>query len=147
MSVMGSIKIILGLIALVIMLLFFLGLKSQKGRARGLVDGKLAPCGAAPNCVSSETNTQLEKQIAPLKGSLKSAKAAIIATGGTITMETEGYISATYITKIFKFVDDVEIRRHNKDEVHIRSASRVGYSDRGVNRQRTDSIRTHMQRG
>ena len=69
---------------------------------------------------------------------------AITATGGTITSETDSYLSATYMSKIFKFVDDVEIR-HDKDNIwHIRSASRVGYSDRGVNKKRVEAIRSKL---
>lgn len=120
---------------------FLLGLKSQKGSAPGLKDGKLAPCKSAPNCVSSEAETQPEKMVKPLSGSLAQARAAIIATGGTITAETDTYISATYMSKLFKFVDDVELRDAGDNTVHIRSGSRVGYSDRGVNRKRVRAIR------
>lgn len=134
-------KFILIAIAAIIALFFLLGLKSQKGKAKGLVNGLLAEPSTAPNCVSSEDDVQPEKQVAPLKGSLETIKAAIMATGGTITSETDSYASATYMSKLFKFVDDVEIR-HDKDNIwQIRSASRVGYSDRGVNRKRVEAIR------
>ncbi len=125
----------------IFVLFFLLGLKSQKGKAKGIVNGHLAEPGSAPNCVSSEIDVQPEKKVAPLNGSLSAIKKAIISTGGTITSETESYLSATYMSKLFKFVDDVEIR-HDKDNIwHIRSASRVGYSDRGVNRKRVEKIR------
>lgn len=125
----------------IFVLFFLLGLKSQKGKAKGVVNGHLAEPGSAPNCVSSEIDAQPEKKVAPLNGSLAAIKAAIISTGGTITSETESYLSATYMSKLFKFVDDVEIR-HDKDNIwHIRSASRVGYSDRGINRKRVEKIR------
>ena len=123
------------------MVFFLLGLKSQKGKAKGLVDGHLSPPGSAPNCVSSEIDVQPEKKVAPLNGSLAQIKAAIVETGGVITSETDSYLSATYMSKVFKFIDDVEVR-HEKDDIwHIRSASRVGYSDRGVNRKRVEAIR------
>ena len=123
------------------MVFFLLGLKSQKGKAKGLVDGHLSAPGSAPNCVSSEIDVQPEKKVAPLNGSLAQIKAAIIETGGVITSETDSYLSATYMSKVFKFIDDVEVR-HEKDDIwHIRSASRVGYSDRGVNRKRVEAIR------
>lgn len=131
--------------ALAICVLFFLmGLKSQKGKAKGLTTGHLAEPGSAPNCVSSEIDVQPEKKVAPLNGSLAAIKTAITATGGTITSETDSYLSATYMSKLFKFVDDVEVR-HDKDNIwHIRSASRVGYSDRGVNRKRVEAIREKL---
>lgn len=138
-------KFVLGAIGVIIVVFFLLGLKSQKGKAKGLLNGHLAPPSSAPNCVSSEIDVQPEKKVAPLNGSLEAIKAAIIATGGTITSETKSYVSATYMSNIFKFVDDVEIR-HDKENVwHIRSASRVGYSDRGVNRKRVEAIRAAIK--
>ena len=134
-------KFIFIAIGLIVALFFLMGLKSQKGKARGLVNGHLASPGSAPNCVSSEVDVQPEKKVAPLNGTLTQIKAAIKATGGTITSETDDYLSATYMSKVFKFVDDVEIR-HDKENIwHIRSASRVGYSDRGVNRKRVEALR------
>lgn len=138
-------KFVLGAIGVIVVVFFLLGLKSQKGKAKGLVNGHLAPPSSAPNCVSSEIDVQPEKKVAPLNGSLEAIKAAIIATGGTITSETKSYVSATYMSNIFKFVDDVEIR-HDKENIwHIRSASRVGYSDRGVNRKRVEAIRAEIK--
>ena len=137
-------KFIFFAIGLILFLFFLMGLKSQKGTAKGLVSGHLAPPGSAPNCVSSEINVQPEKKVAPLNGKLAQIKAAIKATGGTITSETDNYVSATYMSKIFKFVDDVEIRHEKENIWHIRSSSRVGYSDRGVNRKRVEAIRTHI---
>jgi len=137
-------KFILIAIGLILALFFLLGLKSQKGKAKGLVNSHLAPPSSAPNCVSSEVDVQPEKKVAPLNGSLDSIKAAIKSTGGTITSETDTYLSATYMSKIFKFVDDVQIRHEKEDIWHIRSASRVGYSDRGVNRKRVEAIRAQL---
>jgi len=134
-------KFILSAIGLIIVLFFLLGLKSQKGKAKGLIDGYLAEPGTAPNCVSSEVDVQPEKKVAPLNGSLEQIKAAITTTGGVITSETDSYLSATYMSKLFKFIDDVEVRHEKEDIWHIRSASRVGYSDRGVNRKRVEGIR------
>jgi uncharacterized protein (DUF1499 family) len=138
-------KFVFSAIVVICALFFLLGLKSQKGKAKGLVQGHLAPPSAAPNCVSSEVDVQPEKKVAPLNGSLAQIKAAIIETGGVITSETATYLSATYMSKVFKFIDDVEIR-HDKENIwHIRSASRVGYSDRGVNRKRVEAIRAAIR--
>lgn len=138
-------KFVLAAIGLIAVLFFLLGLKSQKGKAKGLIKGHLAEPGTAPNCVSSEVDVQPEKKVAPLNGSLAQIKAAITATGGIITSETDSYLSATYMSKLFKFVDDVEVRHEKEDIWHIRSASRVGYSDRGVNRKRVEAIRAEIQ--
>ena len=137
-------KFVISVIVLICVLFFLMGLKSQKGKAKGLISGHLAEPGSAPNSVSSEIDVQPEKKVALLHGTLSGIKTAITATGGTITSETESYLSATYMSKIFKFVDDVEIR-HDKDNIwHIRSASRVGYSDRGVNKKRVEAIRSKL---
>lgn len=121
-----------------------LGIWSQKGEAAGLHDGKLREPDPKPNNVCSEVGAQPERSVAPLKAKFSDVADAIEATGGTITARSDDYISATYMSKIFKFVDDVEIRRDG-DIVQIRSASRVGYSDRGVNRKRVEMIRTQLQ--
>ncbi len=128
-------------LAVIFSVFFLLGLKSQKGEAKGLMKGRLADCGASPNCVCSEPDTQPERAIAPIKSNLREIRAAIISTGGTITREQDGYISATYMSKVFKFVDDVEVREAGGGIMHIRSASRTGYSDRGANRRRVEMIR------
>jgi len=134
-------KTIILAILFIAFVFFILGLVSQKGEAKGLVDGKLADPGSSPNVVSSEDDVQPERAVRPLKGELTQIKAAILATGGTITSESDNYLSATYMSKIFKFVDDVEIRKDSDSLWHIRSSSRVGYSDRGVNRRRVEAIR------
>lgn len=142
--------IIIGLVVVVMIAFFLLGKKSHKGSAIGLVDGKLAPCSGKPNCVNSEDGTPDKFKISPLTvNSLDSVKVAIESLGGTITSSQagtssqEGYLSAEFSSGIFKFVDDVEARL-GKDHVHIRSASRVGYSDRGVNRARVEAIRAAL---
>lgn len=123
------------------MLFYLMAKKSQAGSAPGLVDGKLAPLPAKPNCVSSETGTDEKKRVAPIEDtSLKAMSAAIMDTGGLITDTTQSYLRAEYRTSLYKFVDDVEVRMDGKT-AHIRSASRVGYSDRGVNRKRVEAIR------
>lgn len=123
---------------------FFLGMKSQKGSAPGLVDGRLADCPSSPNCASSEDNAPSGKKVDPLPGSMEQAKDAITALGGSITSDSSDYLAATFTSKIFKFVDDVELRPAADGSVHIRSASRVGYSDRGANKNRIAAIRAQM---
>ena len=124
--------------------LFILGLISQKGEAKGLIDGKLAEPETAPNVVSSEDDVQPERAVKALEGKRPQIKEAIIVTGGTITSDSDSYISATYMSKIFKFVDDVKIRKASDNLWHIRSSSRVGYSDMGVNRKRVEAIRAAL---
>lgn len=140
---MSFLDVIIVLVVILSVTLFLMGLKSQKGEAPGMVAGRLSPCSDRPNCVSSEAGTDSHKIVPPLRATLAQAKAAVIATGGTITSETGDYISATYMTKLFKFVDDVELRADG-DVLQIRSGSRVGHSDNGVNRKRVATIRAAL---
>ena len=139
-SIMNVVKILVFLVIAALVAFFVMGLMSQRGKEIGLADARLAPCSSKPNCVSSEIGTAEEKMVAPLKASLEQVKAAITSTGGIITREQPYYISATYTSSIFRFVDDVEIRDSQDGLIHIRSASRVGYSDRGVNKKRVEAI-------
>jgi len=136
--------IFLYVVVAIIVLFIFMGILSQKGSAPGLVNGRLAEPGSKPNTVCSEADTQSERAIAPIKGSVAAVTKAIEATGGTITARSDDYVSATYMSQIFKFIDDVEIRS-DEDVCQIRSGSRVGYSDRGVNRKRVETIRRAVQ--
>lgn len=114
----------------------------------GMIDGKLRPCPSTPNCVSSETTG--EKFIEPFKatadiqlGDLWDATIkAIEEKGGKVEVREDDYLWATFQSKLFKFTDDVELRRDNAANIiHVRSGSRSGQSDLGVNRKRVDSLR------
>ena len=113
-----------------------------------LVDGKLRACPSTPNCVSSETTG--EKFIEPLKpaGSAqldemwqKTIK-SLGEMGGNIERQDDSVAWVTFQSKLFKFTDDVELRRDTEAGViHIRSSSRSGKSDLGVNRKRVEALR------
>jgi len=113
----------------------------------GLQQGVLLPCPASPNCVCSESHSQPDKQhaIAPIAadpGQWRALKDRIIALGGVIQQDDGHYLHATFSTAIFHYVDDLELRLDQTQHlIHIRSASRVGHSDFGVNRKRVQVIR------
>ncbi len=112
-----------------------------------LADGKLRPCPNRPNCVSSESDSA-SSRIEPLtfQGPPEKAwsdlKETVREMGGKIQEEHEGYLWTTFTSKVFRFVDDVEFRMAGDGMVHVRSASRVGYWDLGVNRRRVEKLRT-----
>jgi len=81
--------------------------------------------------------------VLPLVTTKDGLKSAVTATGGTITSESDDYISATYTSGLMRFVDDVEFRRDGS-VWHVRSASRVGHSDMGANRKRVNAIRQSL---
>ena len=136
--------ILISLVLFVMIAFFLLGKKSQKMNAIGLVDGKLAVCSSKPNCVCSEAGTPAKAEVPPLAtGSLDDVKTAIERNGGKIIKSDGNYLAAEFTSGVFKFVDDVEIRIEG-DIAHIRSASRVGYSDRDVNKTRVEAIRASL---
>ncbi len=124
----------------VIAAFFILGRQSAGGAPLGLVENRLAPCPSSPNCVCSEVDTPEEKKVSPLPLSSWDGLPAVISDmGGVIVTNEPAYIAATFTSSTFKFVDDIEFRRGD-DVIHLRSASRVGYSDRGVNKARAASF-------
>ncbi|MGI1670858.1 MAG: DUF1499 domain-containing protein [Neptuniibacter sp.] len=120
----------------------------------GIKNGQLMPCPSSPNCVSSQAEDNAHF-IEPIKasGSLAQVKKTLMnvllhSVRATVTQTEGNYIRAEFFSLIFRFVDDVEflIVEQGPDEilVHVRSASRVGYSDFGVNRKRIEKIRSRF---
>lgn len=110
----------------------------------------LAPCPDSPNCVSSlAPDSDREHYIAPFSFSGDPAAAwqrlrtAVLAEKRvTIVQESKGYLHAEMRSLIFRFVDDIEFSlAADAGLINVRSASRVGYSDFGVNRKRVERIR------
>lgn len=136
--------ILIGLAVLAILgvgAFYFLGQKSKNGNAPGLVNGELSACPSSPNCVVSEGHADDKHRVEPLPRSVWDALPKVISdSGGEIVAQESDYIAATYTSKTFGFVDDLEFRK-GQDIVHVRSASRVGYSDRGVNKARVAELR------
>ena len=121
----------------------------------GPVEGKLQPCPSSPNCVCSHTAlTDPQHAIEPLSftGSEDEAWAALSkivkASDNTTVVTEEGdYLYAEFKTSLMGFVDDVEFAlNRNEKLIHVRSASRLGQSDLGLNRQRVESIRAALDR-
>ena len=109
----------------------------------GLSQNKLTKCSSKPNCVCSEFAEDTKRYIEPLKitGTINVNKIEAILTqmGGIIITKTDTYIAANFTSSVFKFVDDFEIKiDQDTGNIHFRSASRVGYSDRGVNKKRVE---------
>lgn len=137
------------LITLVIVVFFGLGLYSETGSPPGMANGQLAPCPNKPNCVSSESSPSDDHSIAalPIKPSmgeepLLKAKEVVELLGGEVNFSNEQYMASTFDSDFFGFVDDVEFRvDQGSGLLHVRSASRVGYSDLGANRKRVEQIR------
>lgn len=151
-------RALLGLIVLVTVLLtvfFAMGLYSSTGSPHGLAQGQLAPCPNKPNCVSSESSPSDEHAISALKVTqdmgeepLLKVKEVIELLGGQVNYSDENYLASTFTSDLFGFIDDVEFRvDQGNGLLHVRSASRVGYSDLNANRKRVEQIRTLLGNG
>jgi len=111
----------------------------------GVVSGKLAACPSSPNCVSSFSQ-DAEHKIEPLtytssqSEAMAKIKGAIESLGRTkIITATDNYLYAEFTSALMGFVDDVEFLVDDEAKViHVRSASRLGESDLGVNRKRIE---------
>ncbi|MFN6515937.1 MAG: DUF1499 domain-containing protein [Nostoc sp. CreGUA01] len=114
----------------------------------GVSNGKLAPCPNSPNCVSSQS-TDTVHQIAPLtftstpEQAIANLKKIIESLPRTkIISESPDYLYAEFKSALLGFVDDVEFYLDkNANVMQVRSASRLGQSDLGVNRKRIETIR------
>jgi uncharacterized protein (DUF1499 family) len=119
----------------------------------GVKDGKLTACPNTPNCVSSQApDADKEHYIAAIaySGSAAEAMAKLksIVQGmerSEIINETNNYLYAEFSSALMGFVDDVEFYVDEAAQaIQVRSASRLGQSDLGVNRKRIEEIRTKM---
>jgi uncharacterized protein (DUF1499 family) len=114
----------------------------------GAKDGRLAPCRSTPNCVSSQADpNDGEHYIAPIafRGGMDEVRRAVESmAGATVITAQANYLYAEYRTKLLRYVDDVEILKSG-DILHVRSASRLGRRDFGVNRKRVEALRSLIQ--
>jgi uncharacterized protein (DUF1499 family) len=142
-------KIVYTLIILILIPSVFLALKSLTSRTpkTGLVAGALRACPDSPNCVVSENETAASR-VEPLRFEGAPGQAwialrrAVERNGGAIREDRDGYLWATFTSRVFRFIDDVEFRLNAAGGViHVRSASRAGHSDFGVNRKRVEKLR------
>jgi uncharacterized protein (DUF1499 family) len=117
----------------------------------GVKDGKLTPCPGTPNCVNSQSSDP-KSQIAPLTYQTSSQEAMAKLKQVVENMErtriiteSPNYLYAEFQTKLMGFVDDVEFYcDESANCIHVRSASRLGKSDLGVNRKRVEEIRARF---
>lgn len=110
----------------------------------------LSPCPSTPNCVSSYTSVENTHYIKPIRSSMSPNKKHHIllqlisqTDNAQVTHQSQHYIRAQYTSSFWGFVDDVEFILE-EEQIHMRSASRLGYSDLGVNRKRLESIRVQF---
>lgn len=118
----------------------------------GYTDGKFAPPPWKPNCVSSTVDKTDKHYIEPLGTAGKPAETwkklqDVIkrAAGATVVSARDDYLYVEYKSAGLGFVDDVEFALDEKAGViQVRSASRLGIRDFGVNRARIEAIRAQL---
>ncbi|MDJ0696046.1 DUF1499 domain-containing protein [Mastigocoleus sp. MO_188.B34] len=118
----------------------------------GVNNSHLAACPASPNCVVSQDG-DAKHAIDPItyhvdreQAKETLLKVLTVVPRTEVIEKTDSYIHALSKSRIFKFVDDVEFYFPDDEKViHMRSASRVGESDLGVNRRRMEQIRLAME--
>lgn len=133
------------------------GFKALFGGSRptdiGVNDGRLKACPKSPNCVVSQGEEDAQHAISPLtySGAASEAMSALrqaveAQPGSEIIEQTDDYLYAEFTSNLMGFVDDVEfyLPSDTPGTIHVRSASRLGESDLGVNRKRVEAIRAAL---
>lgn len=119
----------------------------------GINEGQLAACPSTPNCVVSQGNDPAhaiepitytgDRQVA--YETLKQVLSVVPRTE-IIQEESPAYIRAESRSRLLGFVDDVEFYFPDGENIiHLRSASRLGESDLGVNQRRLEQIRLALK--
>ncbi|NQX89508.1 MAG: DUF1499 domain-containing protein [Halioglobus sp.] len=108
----------------------------------------LPDCGVLPNCVISSPAAG-GKSVAPLRASARQwqrLKQWIAAQPDwRITSESDDYLQAVVISPLMRFRDDVQLRfDEGAESIQVRSSSRLGISDMGVNRKRVEMLRLRL---
>jgi uncharacterized protein (DUF1499 family) len=117
----------------------------------GASHGVLTPCHDKPNCVSSfaEDTDHHADAFAIVGTSLAAWQGlqSILEAESNVEIVTkrDDYLHAVYTSTLMRYRDDVEfLMREREGVIALRSASRVGHSDMGVNRDRIETLRKQL---
>jgi uncharacterized protein (DUF1499 family) len=128
--------------------LLFLSCAGEPPSNLGLHGSTLSPCPSSPNCISSDATDAshrappFELAIAPADA-WQIARAVVSSLPRTLVVsQTPDYLHAECSSALFGFVDDLELQLRAPERlIAVRSASRSGYGDLGVNRARVEELR------
>jgi uncharacterized protein (DUF1499 family) len=111
----------------------------------GVQDARLAPCRRTPNCVSSQADPADREHYIPaiaFDGKFDEVRQLVEGMrGATLIRADASYLYAEFRTPLLRFVDDFEVLQHG-GTLQVRSASRLGRRDFGVNRRRVEALRS-----
>lgn len=140
------------ILILLLLAIFMFASRAARPANLGVKNSRLAPCPPSPNCVCSQ-GADPAHFIAPLRCQNSPAAAMadlkqVLARQKRVTIITanDNYLYAEFRSQWFRFVDDVEFLIETNGVIQVRSASRVGYSDLGVNRNRIESLRHQFEK-
>ena len=130
------------------MSLFLFSCSGQRPDNLGIRGNQLAPCPDSPNCVSSDA-LNAGHRVAPLVPKTAGDAVWPLAVEAVhrlprtrVVTQTDNYLHAECSSRLLGFVDDLELHyRPGQEMIAVRSASRLGYSDFGVNRKRVEKLR------
>ena len=150
-TIMTTIRALYIGLAVVLASLFLAACTGNSPANLGVSDSGLAPCPSSPNCVSSDAQDN-DHHVAPLQFAAPAAEAWQAARDQVaelprtrIVSETPGYLHAECQSALLGFIDDLELNlRTSAGIIAVRSASRLGYSDFGVNRNRIEALRASL---
>lgn len=110
---------------------------------------RITRCPRSPNCVSTLADEDDAHRMEPWPLEVSPGRALELLQEilgrrprtEIVERDASVYLHATERSAIFRFTDDVEIEIDPEaGEVHFRSASRLGWSDLGVNRRRMEQL-------
>jgi uncharacterized protein (DUF1499 family) len=139
-------------LVLLLFIVLMLGCSAGRPVNLGITHGKSLPCPDSPNCVSSQSPDKRHFiEPIPYEGEQQLARDRLVAViqgmkRSKIVTASDDYIHAEFTSAFFRFVDDVEFYFDSEAKtIHMRSASRIGYSDFGVNRKRLEDIKSMLK--
>ena len=108
--------------------------------------GELAACPSQPTCVSSQAADDLHRVAAlghtgDTLRAVSMLREVVERMGGRIEHENQGYLHAVFVTPPLQMRDDLELLVLPGGRIEVRSASRFGFRDFGVNRDRVEQLR------
>ena len=127
-----------------------LGCGAAEPEGLGPRNGTLAPCPDTPNCVHTghrhpegTDGMYLVDSGGDIDSRLREVVESMPRT--EVVDSSPGYIHAEATSRIFRFVDDLELLVAPDGELVVRSASRIGRSDLGANEDRVERLRERLR--